>query len=67
MNNIVKYIDDALRILDQLDKEYAEVYSSRDISSGKKLEIYQLLLDLRERLLAIRVLAERSCSRNTEV
>lgn len=61
MSDIVKRVDEALRILDQLDKEYVEVYSSRDISSGKKLEIYQLLLDLREKLLAIRVLAERTC------
>ncbi|RLG79488.1 MAG: hypothetical protein DRO40_12770 [Thermoprotei archaeon] len=61
MSNIVKYIDEALRILDLLDKEYMEVFSSKDISGGKKLEIYQLLLDLREKLLAIRVLADRSC------
>lgn len=61
MSNIVKYIDEALRILDLLDKEYMEVFSSKDISEGKKLEIYQLLLDLREKLLEIRVLADRSC------
>ncbi len=61
MSNIVKLIDEAIEILDKLDKEYIEVYSSRDISSGKKFEIYQLLVDLREKLSAARILAAKTC------
>ncbi len=61
MSNVVKLIDEAIEILEKLDKEYIEVYSSHDISNGKKFEIYQLLVDLRERLSAARILAAKTC------
>jgi len=63
--DIVEYIDKALRIIEGLDKVYMEIYRDEKLSRGRKLELYQLTTELRETLIAIRVLAERLC-RNSE-
>ncbi len=62
--DIVEYIDKAIRIVEELDKVHLEVYDGKTLSRGKKLELYQLTTELKETLIAIRVLAEKSCGNN---
>jgi len=59
--DIVEYIDKALRIVDGLEKIHLEIFNSNTLSKGKKFDLYQLAIELRETLLAIRTLAEKSC------
>ncbi len=59
--DIVEYIDKALRIVDELEKIHLEIFNSTFLSKGRKFNLYQLTTELRETLVAIRALAEKSC------
>ncbi len=62
--DIVEYIDKALRMVDGLEKIHLEIFNNNTLSKGKKFDLYQLTTELRETLIAIRVLTEKSCRNN---
>ncbi len=59
--DIVEYIDKALRLVEGLEEIHLEVLSGETLSKGKRFDLYQLTLELRETLVALRVMAEKSC------
>ena len=49
-----KDLDKALDIVNELETTIAELLSSSNVSSGLRLRIYQLLVDLRETIIKAR-------------